>query len=170
MTIEKRLRINEQIRIKEIRAIGPEGEQLGLITPQEGLRIAREKSLDLVEVSPFADPPVCRIMDYSKFKYEQDKREKEARKRQHIVKMKEVRYKPRIEEHDYQTKLNHIKDFVKKGNRVKISMMFRGRELAHTDIGREVMKRVAEDLVGIAEVEKLPMREGRFLNMIIAPK
>lgn len=126
--------------------------------------------MDLVEVSPFAKPPVCRIMDYSRHKYEQDKREKEARKRQHIVRMKEVRYKPRIEEHDYQTKLNHIKDFVKKGNRVKVSMMFRGRELAHTDIGREVMRRIVEDLIGIAEVEKSPSREGRFLNMVLNPK
>ena len=134
------------------------------------MRVAREKSLDLVEVSPFAKPPVCRIMDYSRYKYEQEKREKEARKRQHTVRMKEVRYKPRIDEHDYQTKLNHIKEFIKKGNRVKVSMMFRGRELAHTDIGREIMQRIVEDLVGVAEAERSPIREGRFLNMVLAPK
>lgn len=143
---------------------------MGIITPQEGLRVAREKSMDLVEISPFAKPPVCRIMDYSRYKYDQEKREKEARKRQHVVRMKEVRYKPHIEEHDYQTKLNHIKEFIKKGNRVKVSMMFRGRELAHTNIGREIMQRVVEDMVGIAEAEKAPTREGRFLNMVLAPK
>jgi len=132
--------------------------------------MAREAGLDLVEVAPLSRPPVCRIMDFSRYKYEQEKKERESRKRQHIVRLKEVRYKPNIEEHDYQTKLQHIRDFVSKGNKVKTSMRFRGRELAHTEKGREIMQRIINDIVDIAEVEKSPTQEGRFLNMIIMPK
>ena len=140
------------------------------MTPQDALKAAREAGFDLVEVAPLSRPPVCRIMDYSKFKYEQEKKERESRKRQHIVKIKEVRYKPNIEEHDYQTKLNHIKEFVQKGNKVKISLRFRGREAAHAEIGRELMKRIAEDTKGVAEIDKPVSREGRFLNMVLMPK
>lgn len=170
VVIEKRLRVNEQIRISEIRVIGAEGEQIGVMTPQDALKVAQEAGLDLVEVAPLSRPPVCRIMDYSKFKYEQEKKERESRKRQHIVKIKEVRYKPKIEEHDYQTKLNHIKEFVQKGNKVKISLRFRGREVTHSEIGRELMKRIVEDTKDVAEVEKSVSREGRFLNMVLMPK
>lgn len=168
--IEKRARINEQIRISQIRIIGAEGQQLGVMSSQEGLKLAREANLDLVEVAPQAQPPVCRIMDHSKFKYDQEKKEREARKRHHTVKMKEVRYKPNIDEHDYQTKLSRIKDFIGKHNRVKISMMFRGRELGHTEKGRAVMQRIMEDVIGLCEVDKPPSREGRFLNMVLTPK
>jgi len=140
------------------------------MSPQEALTKAKETDSDLVEVSPFTKPPVCRIMDYSKFKYEQEKKERESRKRQHIVKLKEVRYKPNIEEHDYQTKLSHIKEFIQKGSKVKISLRFRGRELAHTEKGRAVMQRIIKDIAVVGEVENAPSREGRFLNMVLAPK
>ena len=140
------------------------------MSPQEALTKARDSQFDLVEVAPMSRPPVCRIMDYSKYKYEQEKKEKEARKRQHIIKIKEVRYKPTIEEHDYQTKLGHIKEFLSKGNKVKISLRFRGREMAHAEIGRALMQRIIKDTTAIAEAEKPPLREGRFLNMVLAPK
>jgi len=140
------------------------------MNPQDALKQAREGGFDLVEVSPLSRPPVCRIMDFSKYKYEQEKKEREARKRQHFVKIKEVRYKPNIDEHDYQTKLQHMREFIKKGNKVKASMRFRGRELAHTEKGREVMQRIINDLVDVGEVEKSPTREGRFLNMVLMPK
>lgn len=168
--IEKRVRVNEQIRISQVRVIGNEGQQLGVMNPQEGLRLARETSLDLVEVAPLAKPPVCRIMDYSKYKYDQERKEREARKRQHLTRLKEVRYKPNIDEHDYQTKLEHIREFIKRHSKVKISMMFRGRELAHTEKGRQVLQRIIQDLTDMAEVEKAPSREGRYLNMVLIPK
>jgi translation initiation factor IF-3 len=140
------------------------------MTPQAAILKAREASLDLVEVAPMSRPPVCRIMDYSKFKYDQEKKEKEARKRQHVIKIKEVRYKATIEEHDYQTKLNHIREFLSKGNKVKISLRFRGRELAHQEKGRALMNRIITDLSGISEVETPPAKLGPFLNMVLLPK
>jgi translation initiation factor IF-3 len=164
------LRINEQIRISEIRVIGAEGEQLGVMTPQAALVKARESDLDLVEVAPMSRPPVCRIMDYSKFKYDQGKKEKEARKHQHVIKMKEVRYKVTIEEHDYLTKLGHIKDFLQKGNKVKVSLRFRGREAAHQEMGRALMRRIITDVAGKGEAEKPPSKEGPFMNMVLTPK
>ena len=168
--IQKRLRVNEQIRISEIRVVGAAGEQLEVMSPQEALVKAREAGLDLVEVAPTSRPPVCRIMDYSKYKYDQDKKKKEARKRQHIVKIKEIRYKTRIEEHDYQTKLSHIKEFMAKGSKVKVSLRFRGRELAHQEIGGALLNRIINDVSSIGEPEKSPSREGRFLNMVLIPK
>lgn len=168
--IEKRVRVNEQIRISQIRVISSDGQQLGVMNPQEGLRIAREAGLDLVEVAPLARPPVCRIMDYSKYKYDQERKEREARKRQHVIRVKEVRYKPNIDEHDYQTKLHHIREFIKRHNKVKVSMMFRGREQARPEKGREVLQRIVQDVVDISEVEKAPTREGRYLNMVLTPK
>jgi len=134
------------------------------------MRIAREAGVDLVEVAPLSRPPVCRIMDYSKYKYEQEKKERESRKRQHIVKIKEVRYKPHIEEHDYVTKLHHVRDFLTKGNKVKISMMFRGREMAHLEIGRHILDRIVKDVVDVSEVEKPAKREGRYMNVVLTPK
>jgi len=150
--------------------IGADGTQLGVMSPQEGIKIAVEAGLDLVEVSPFSKPPVCGVMDYSKYKYDQEKKEREARKRQHIIKIKEVRYKPNIDEHDYQTKLSHLREFIKKGNKVKVSMMFRGRELGRTEKGRTILGRIVQDTVDVCEVEKTPMREGRYLNMVLMPK
>ena len=140
------------------------------MSPEDAMKLAREAGLDLVEVAPLSKPPVCRIMDFSKYKYDQEKKEKESRKRQHVIRLKEVRYKPNIEEHDYLTKLNHIKDFIKKGNKVKISMRFRGREMAHTEIGKQVIDRIIRDVVDVGEVEKSPTKEGRFLNMVLGPK
>jgi translation initiation factor IF-3 len=140
------------------------------MSPQEALVKAREADLDLVEIAPTSKPPVCRIMDYSKYKYDQEKKEKEARKRQHVVKIKEVRYKLNIEEHDYQTKLNHIKEFLVKGNKVKISLRYRGREASHQEIGRALVQRIIKDTLSAGEAEKPPSREGRFLNVVLAPK
>ena len=137
---------------------------------QDALTKARGKNLDLVEVAPMSKPPVCRIMDFSKFKYDQEKKEKESRKRQHVVKLKEVRYKARIEEHDYQTKLSHIKEFVSKGNKVKLSLRFRGREMAHIEYGQAIMQRIITDVAPFAEVEASPTKQGRFLNMVLSPK
>jgi len=141
-----------------------------VMSPQEALARAREAGLDLVEVAPTSRPPVCRIMDYSKYKYDQDKKKKESRKRQHTVKLKEIRYKTRIEEHDYQTKLSHIKQFMAKGSKVKISLRFRGRELAHQEIGSALLGRIINDISSIGEPETPPSREGRFLNMVLIPK
>ena len=164
------MRVNEQIRISEVRVVGAAGEQLEVMSPQEGLVKAREAGLDLVEVAPMSRPPVCRIMDYSKYRYDQDKKKKESRKRQHTVKLKEVRYKARIEEHDYQTKLSHIKEFMTKGSKVKISLRFRGRELAHQELGSALLNRIIKDISSIGEPEKSPARDGRFLNMVLIPK
>lgn len=140
------------------------------MTPQEGLKRARETDLDLVEVAPTASPPVCRIMDFSKFKYDQEKKEREARKRQRVIRVKEIRVKPRIEEHDYQTKLEHARKFLEKGDKVKWSLMFRGREMAHIEHGRQLMNRIIQDTVDICEVEMAPKKEGRFIFMVLGPK
>ncbi len=158
------------IRVPEVRVIGAEGEQLGLMHPGEGLRRAREAGLDLVEVASAATPPVCRIMDYSKYKYDQEKKEREARKKQHVVKLKEIRIKASIEEHDYTTKLEHAKKFLSKGNKVKWSLLFRGREMAHAERGRQLFDRIIQDTVGISEVELAPRKEGPFLFMVLTPK
>jgi translation initiation factor IF-3 len=166
----KRTRVNEAIRASQIRVIGPEGEQLGVMDPQDALKRAREANLDLVEVASAASPPVCRIMDFSKFKYDQEKKEREARKRQHIVRIKQIRIKPRIEEHDYHTKVEHARQFLEKGNKVKWSLMFRGREMAHIEHGRQLLDRVIQDTVDISEVEMAPKKEGRFIFMILTPK
>ncbi len=158
------------IRAPQIRVIGAEGEQLGIMGPGEALRRAREAGLDLVEVAPSVNPPVCRIMDYSKYKYDQEKKGREAHKKQHIIKVKEIRLKPQIEEHDYNTKLSHARKFLMKGNKVKWSLMFRGREMAHTERGRRLLDRVIQDAADISEVETGPKKEGRFIFMVLAPK
>ena len=132
--------------------------------------MAREEGLDLVEVAPQANPPVCRIMDYSKFKYEQSKREKEAKKKQKVFHVKEIRCKPKIEEHDYQVKLNHAEKFLEKGDKVKISLMFKGREMAHPELGKKIIDRFVEDLGERCVIEKGPVLEGRFINVFVSPK
>jgi len=159
--ISKDLRINQRIRVKEVRLIGPESEQMGIVNTQDALQKAEEYGLDLVEVSGQSSPPVCRIMDYSRYKYEQEKKEKEARKHQKTVHLKEIKMKPNIEEHDYQTKLHHIKRFLERGDKAKLTMTFRGREMSHMDIGKKIMNRVVADLNEVGEVEKGPMMEGR---------
>ena len=141
-----------------------------MMTVQDALKKAEEVGLDLVEIAPTATPPVCRIMDHSRFKYEQEKKEKEARKKQKIVHIKEIRMGPKIGEHDYQFKMKHLEEFLKKGDKVKVTMIFRGREMAHIDLGRKVLDRLSSDISGIGEVEEMPRLEGRFLNMIVRAK
>ena len=168
--ISKNLLINENIRAKEVRLIDSNGEQLGIVPLKEALRIAEEKNLDLVNVAPQAKPPVCRIMDYGKYRYEQSKREKEARKNQKIITIKEVRLSPTIEEHDLQTKLKSVVKFLQQGDKVKMSVRFRGRQITHADIGKRVLERVIADVGELAVVEKTPNMEGRNMMMILAPK
>lgn len=163
-------RINEQIRIREIRVVGSEGEQLGVMSPREALEIAYERHLDLVEIAPTAKPPVCRIMDYGKYRYEQQKREKEARKKQKVFDVKEVKFRPGIEDHDIDVKLKNASRFLGDGDKVKCTIMFRGRELAHPELGEELLKKVSDRLKDIAVVERIPKLEGRNMIMIIAPK
>ncbi|MFA5143203.1 MAG: translation initiation factor IF-3 [Candidatus Omnitrophota bacterium] len=162
--------MNNRIRVREVRVVGEAGEQLGVLPTADALKRAEEAGLDLVEVAPTAVPPVCRIMDYSKYKYEQEKREKEARKKQKIVHIKEIRLGPKIGEHDYQFKLRNLEDFLKRGDKVKISMMFRGREMAHVDLGRKILERLSSDISQIGEIEEPPRQEGRFINMVIRAK
>lgn len=167
---KKDLRINFRIRAKEVRVIGDNAEQFGVMSVQEALKRAEEAGLDLVEVAPQAVPPVCRIIDYSKYKYEQEKKEKEARKKQKVVHTKEIRLGPKIGEHDYQFKLRNLGEFLKRGDKVKVSMMFRGREMAHQDLGRKVLDRLASDISAIGEIEESPSLFGNFLNMVIRAK
>lgn len=140
------------------------------MSAQEGLKLAQENNLDLVEVAPTANPPVCRVMNYSKFKYEQEKREKEARKKQHVIHIKEIKLKPNIEEHDYKTKLNHLRKFIERKDKVKVGMMFRGREMSHMDIGKSVIDRLINDMSDIAEVERSPKLEGNIITMYFVAK
>jgi translation initiation factor IF-3 len=165
-----RFRINYQIRARRIRLIDENGNQVGVLPTEEGLRLAKLKYLDLVEVAPQVEPPVCRILDYKKFRYEQEKQAREAKKKQRHVHLKEVRFKPRIEEHDYQVKLNRIKKFLTKGDRVKITLFFRGRELSHPELGDRLMEKLVSDLSEVAVVEKKPRRDKRFINCILLPK
>ncbi|MGB7440302.1 MAG: translation initiation factor IF-3 [Coleofasciculaceae cyanobacterium] len=162
--------INERIRFPKIRAIDTDGTQLGIISPQEGLRIAEEKGVDLVLVSDKADPPVCRIMNYGKYKFEQEKKAREARKKQHTADVKEVKMRYKIEEHDYQVRVNHAERFLKSGDKVKATITFRGREIQHTNLAEQLLKRMATDLQEIAEVQQTPRREGRNMMMLLSPK
>lgn len=162
--------MNSQIRISPVRLIGPDGEQLGIVPVKDGLEKARTHDLDLVEVSPNSRPPVCRILDYGKFKYEQAKKERLAKKRQHSFQLKEMRYRPKIDEHDYQFKLRHVREFLSSGSKVRAFVMFRGRELAYTDRGKVLLERVAEDMSDIANIDMQPKREGRHMSMILGPK
>jgi translation initiation factor IF-3 len=164
------LRVNHRIRAKEVRVVGDAGEQLGVMTVQDALKRAEEAGFDLVEVAPTAVPPVCRIIDYSRYKYEQEKREKEARKKQKVVHIKELRLGPKIGEHDYQFKLRYLEDFLKRGDKVKVTMMFRGREMSHMDIGRKVLDRLASDISSIGEIEESPRLEGRIISMTVRAK
>ena len=141
-----------------------------MLTTQDALKRAEEAGLDLVEVAPTANPPVCRIIDYSKYKYEQEKREKEARKKQKVVHIKEIRLGPKIGEHDYQFKLRNLEDFLKRGDKVKITMMFKGREMTHMDLGRKLLDRLSSDISSVGEIEEQPRLEGRFINMVIRAK
>ena len=162
--------LNEEIRDKEIRLISDSGEQLGIVSSEEALRIAEERGLDLVKISPQAVPPVCKLMNYGKFRFEQSKREKEARKNQHVVEIKEIRMSPGIDVGDFNTKLKNAQKFLADGNRVKVSVRFRGREMAHTEIGRDLLVKFAESCAEVAAMDKSPKLEGRNMSMFLSPK
>ncbi|MBD2103322.1 translation initiation factor IF-3 [Leptolyngbya sp. FACHB-261] len=162
--------INERIRFPKIRVIDTAGEQLGILTPREALRIAEEKELDLVLVSDKADPPVCRIMDYGKFKFEQEKKAREARKKQHTADVKEVKMRYNIDDHDYNVRLKSAQRFLQEGDKVKATIMFRGREIQHADLAEGLLKRMAESLQEVAEIQQAPKREGRNIMMLLSPK
>jgi len=164
------LRINEEIRAKEIRVTSADGTQLGVMPFREGLRLAEEKHLDLVEIAPNAKPPVCRIMDFGKYRYEQQKREKEAKKKQKIVTVKEVKLRPNIEAHDFNVKFKNALRFIEEGNKVKVTIMFRGRELSHPELGKEILLKMAGELKGFATVEREAKLEGKNMIMILTPK
>ena len=170
-TISSReLQINEQIRDRQVRVIGPTGDQLGLMSSAQALQKAMEMNLDLVKIAPQATPPVCKIIDYGKFRFEQAKREKEARKNQHIVDIKEIRLSLNIDTHDFNTKVGHAQRFLKEGDKVKVSIRFRGREMGHPEQGHEIMKRFAGALADCANVEKPSKMEGRNMMMFLASK
>ena len=162
--------INEEIRVKEVRLIGADGEQLGVTPIREALQLAAEQNMDLVNVAPTAKPPVCRIMDYGKFRYEQQKKEKEARKNQKVVEIKEVRFSATIDEHDYQTKLRNVIKFLNDQDKVKCTVRFRGREITHASIGQKVLERVAKETEELSSMERKPKLEGRSMIMILTPK
>jgi translation initiation factor IF-3 len=162
-------RINERIRAPEIRLIGADGENVGVITPERALVMAEEAGLDLVEISPNAVPPVCKIMDFGKYKYETQKRESEARKKQKIIEIKEIKFRPNTDKHDYEVKMRSVFKFLEEGDKVKITLRFRGREMAHQNLGRELLERVAEDTKDVGKVENFPKMEGRQMIMLIGP-
>lgn len=163
------MRVNRQIRAPKVRLIDHNGSQVGVISIQEAQRKAEEAGLDLVEVSPNANPPVCKVIDYGKFRYDQTKREKESKKSQHVIKVKEVKVRPNIDKHDMQTKMRHARDFLEKGNKVKFTCMFRGREMAHTEFGEKLMQEIIDAMEDCATVETPPKRFGRILSMVMAP-
>jgi len=164
------LMINEQIRDKEVRLIGENGEQLGIMSSKEAQKLADEAELDLVKIAPTAKPPVCKIIDYGKYKYEQTRKEKEAKKKQKIVEVKEIRLSPNIDSNDLNTKINNTKKFLEKGNKVKITLRFRGREMAHMQSSKHILDDFAEQLADVATVEKAPKVEGRSISMVLTEK
>ena len=170
MDISKELQVNEQIRDREVRLIDSNGDQLGILSAREAQKLAYDRQLDLVKVAPNARPPVCRIMDYGKYKYETNKKEKEAKKNQKVISIKEVRLSPTIEKHDLDVKRRNAEKFLKSGDKVKVSIRFRGRQLSHTDIGRTIMDKFAGELEEVAVVEKRPKLEGKNMIMIMSPK
>jgi translation initiation factor IF-3 len=167
---EREARINERIRVPQVRVIGPDGEQVGILATREALAKAREQGLDLVEVAPNSAPPVCRIMDFGRYKYEQNKKARKAKKRQHLMHVKEVKLRPKIEDHDYGFKMDHARKFLERHDKVKVTVTFRGRELAHTDLGRQLLDRVVADLTDVGVVESHMKMEGRTLVLIMVPK
>ena len=169
-TLSKELRVNEGIRAREVRVVSAEGEQLGILPIGEALRIATERELDLVEVAPEAAPPVCRIMDFGKYKYQQSRRSKEARKKQTIIQVKEVKMGPKTDVHDFAFKARHVRRFLEEGNKAKVTVRFRGREMAHTELGVRLLERMSHDMADIASIESHAKLEGRNLVMILTPK
>ncbi len=167
---EQRVRVNEQIRLSPVRLIGENGEQVGIVPVEDALRSAREQGLDLVEVAPQARPPVVKIMDYGKYRFEQAKAARAARKKQHNIQVKEVKFRPGISDHDFEFKTRHARNFLKEGNKVKLTMMFRGRQVTHPEFGEEVLNRVFESLQDVAKVETESKMEGRNMTMVLAPR
>lgn len=167
---EDRTRINEQIRISPVRLVGADGEQVGVVPIEEAKRAAAERELDLVEVAPMARPPVVKVMDYGKYRFEQAKAAKAAKKKQHIIHLKEVKYRPGVSDHDFDFKTRHARRFLEEGNKVKLTMMFRGRQVTHPELGRKVLLRVFAELGDVAKVEMQPKLEGRNMTMVLAPK
>jgi translation initiation factor IF-3 len=170
-SIDKRfIRINDRIRAREVRVIDDEGAQIGIMPPFEAIRMARTKNLDLVEISPTAQPPVCRIMDYGKFLYQQEKKEREAKKHQKTITVKEVKFRINVDDHDYETKKNHVLRFLDEGDKVKATIFFRGREMTRTGLGRQILERLIKDVEPQSIVEFRPRQEGNTLHAILAPK
>jgi translation initiation factor IF-3 len=162
-------RVNERIRVPQVRLIGADGEQLGIVDTSEAMRKAQEADLDLVEVAPNSKPPVTRLLDYSKYKYEQEQKQKAARKHQQQVNIREIKLRPKIAQHDYETKKGHVERFLRQQDKVKITIMFRGREQTHPERGRALLQRLFEDLDGLAVIESAPLQEGRNMSMLLAP-
>ncbi|MGC8532743.1 MAG: translation initiation factor IF-3 [Acidiphilium sp.] len=163
-------RVNEDIRVPQVRLIGAEGEMIGVLSARDAMRRAFEAGLDLVEISPNAEPPVCKLLDYGKFKYEQQKKKNEARKKQKIVEIKEIKVRPNIDENDYQVKLRAMKNFIGEGDKVKVTLRFRGREMAHQELGVKVLERVRVDMETDTKVEQMPRMENRQMVMVLAPR
>jgi translation initiation factor IF-3 len=162
-------RINDRIRVPEIRLIGEDGEQVGVMPTEQALAYAQERDLDLVEVAPEAQPPVCRVLDYSKYKYEQEQKQKAARKHQQQVNIREIKFRPKIAQHDYDTKKGHVERFLRNQDKVKVTIMFRGREVSHPERGERILTRLADELAELAVVEQHPQQDGRNMTMLLAP-
>lgn len=158
------------IRVREVRVVGADGAQLGIMLTQEALQFAEEQGFDLVEVAPNERPPVCRIMDYGKYKYQRSKRQQLAKKKQKVILVKEIKLRPKTEEHDYQFKIQHVKRFLQEGHKAKVTVIFRGREMAHTELGRRVLDRIIVDLEEVATVEQTPKQEGRNMTLVLSPR
>jgi translation initiation factor IF-3 len=158
------------IRAREVRVVGADGAQLGIMLTQEALQFAEEQGFDLVEVAPNERPPVCRIMDYGKYKYQRSKRQQLAKKKQKVILVKEIKLRPKTEEHDYQFKIQHVKRFLQEGHKAKVTVIFRGREMAHTELGRRVLDRIMVDLEDAATVEQMPKQEGRNMTLVLSPR
>jgi translation initiation factor IF-3 len=164
--------VNDQIRARQVRVIDEEGEQLGIMSPRDAVMEAEKRGFDLVEVAPQADPPVCRIMDYGKYRYQQSKRSKESRKHQHTITVKEIKYRPKIDDHDFDFKTNHVREFLKEGNKVKVTIMFRGREMAHPEFGKDILSRVVQATKDLAQDDQDMSRvrlEGRNMTIVLSP-
>ena len=169
---EDKVRVNDQIRVRQVRVIDEEGEQLGIMSPRDAITEAEKRGYDLVEVAPQADPPVCRIMDYGKYRYQQSKRAKESRKHQHTITVKEIKYRPKIDDHDFDFKTNHVREFLSEGNKVKVTIMFRGREIAHPEFGKDILERVVQATKDLAQDDQDMSRvrlEGRNMTIVLSP-
>lgn len=164
------MRVNERIRAREVRLVDENGNQVGVVSIAQALTSAKEASLDLVEVAPLASPPVCRVMDFAKYRYEKEKQERENRQHQRATTLKELRFRPQIDDHDYQTKLRSLLKFLEKGNKVKVTLVFRGREMAHQEFGHRLLEKLKSDVEKVAQIERPPLQEGRFVYMTVAPR